>query len=271
LNSKVGAFVNGYVNFNIEDAVEGISKAGFKYIELLSTPGLAKGLLQDPEEITAMDANKYLELCKSKGIKIFGLYYYKGGSKFFVKEKVIEKFNKLIDIAGLLDLKFIITDTDEVRTSEDEKSFYYYAKVISDYASSKDMRICLDIHGDWCNSGKKAIEIIRKVGHPSLGINYCTGNVIYYGNVRPEEDIKYALPYMFRMHIKDSCGVYKEYNFPALGEGDINFKKIYNLIEDFSGPVSVEVDFANKVRTLKGINEAFKKSYSFLKDMGIPI
>ena len=65
--------------------------------------------------------------------------------------------------------------------------------------------------------------------------------------------------------------VYKEYNFPALGEGDINFKKIYNLIEDSSGPISVEVDFANKVRTLKEINEAFKKSYSFLKDMGIPI
>lgn len=81
-------------------------------------------------------------------------------------------------------------------------------------------------------------------------LHYCTGNVIYWGDVKPEEDIEYALPYIGRLHLKDSTRQHKNYNFPALGENIINFKKIFKLLIDTDVPVSAEVELNGADNTL---------------------
>lgn len=267
--SGIGAFVNAYVHHTLEDAMAGISRAGFRRVELLSTPGLAAGMLKDPVEIGKETVVKYLKICSKYGLLISGLYFYKGGSEHFNREKVVDKFEKLIDVAEQFNTRFIITDTDEVKNRDDEKSFYKYINTISDLAGSKGVKVCLDIHGEWCSSGKKASEIVKNTGNSNIGINYCTGNVIYYANVRPEEDIKHALPYIERIHLKDSCGIYKGYDFPPLGKGTVDFKNIFKAAEGFNGPMSVEVELSPGVNPLVEIDSAFKTSYDYLSDMGI--
>jgi sugar phosphate isomerase/epimerase len=268
LNCKVGAFVNAYVHHSLEDALRGIAKAGFKSVELLSTPGLAQGLLKDPADIITKDVQLYLDLCKRHGLSLNGLYYYKGGSTRFDQDVAVDTFKKLVDVAVLLGSPYVTTDTDEVDSAQNEKRFYKYISAACDYARAKNITVCLDIHGNWCCSGKRAAEIIEKTGHPNLGVNYCTGNVIYYSGAKPEEDIKYVLPHIRRIHIKDSAGMYRKYDFPALGEGSIDFEAIFTLLAWFRGPINAEVDFANERKSLDEINIAFKKSNNFLKNMG---
>jgi sugar phosphate isomerase/epimerase len=70
------------------------------------------------------------------------------------------------------------------------------------------------------------------------------------------------------MHIKEDNGKLYEWNFPALGDGNIDFNKIFTLIKDYTGPISVEIEFDGKARSLEEINEAVKKSYDFLKSFG---
>ncbi|UCB45305.1 MAG: sugar phosphate isomerase/epimerase [Spirochaetota bacterium] len=271
MKNRIGAFINAYVHHSIEDALKGISNAGFRNVELLSTPGLAKDLLPDPEQITQRDIDNYLTMCRKYELSINGIYYYKGGRKLFDYEAAVDRLKKMVDMAVKFGSPYVITDTDEVDSTDREKYFYRYIRETCDYAQSNAVIVCLDIHGDWCRSGKRAVEILRKVGHPQLGINYCTGNVIYYEGVRPEEDIEHALPYMRRIHIKDSSGIYRNYDFPALGEGTVNFRKIFNCLKGFQGPMNAELDFASSEKPLEEINEALKRSFVFLKGLDLEI
>jgi len=53
----------------------------------------------------------------------------------------------------------------------------------------------------------------------------------------------------------------------VLGEGKLDIKKIFKLVKDFSGPISVEIEFDEKGRSLKETSAAVKKSYEFLKNL----
>ena len=175
----------------------------------------------------------------------------------------------MIEIADFLKIGYITTDTDEVTDILDEKEFYKYINDIGDIAFEFGIKICIDIHGRWFCNGKKASKIIKRINNPNIGINYCTGNSIYWSNIRPEEDIKYAIPYLFKVHIKDSSGIFQDYNFPALGEGTVDFSKIFNELKDFSGPYVVELELSNKRLPLSEINHAFKKSYNYLNNINL--
>ncbi|MBE3094472.1 MAG: sugar phosphate isomerase/epimerase, partial [Actinobacteria bacterium] len=63
----------------------------------------------------------------------------------------------------------------------------------------------------------------------------------------------------------NGSGKYKDWNFPALGEGIIDFDKIFEILKDFDGPASVEIEFEGKAHSLEEINKAVKTSYDFLK------
>ena len=264
IKNLLGAFVNSYVYYSIEDAIAGIANAGFKNLEVLSTPGLAPGLLPAPLNLTDNYLKRLKEIISRNKMGIVSWYYYKGGKDIFSKDKVITEFKKMIIIADHLHIKYITTDTDEIRDSQDEKDFYKYIRAIADIASEFKIKICIDIHGNWFCNGKKASRIIKKVNNSNVGINYCTGNTIYWGNSRPEEDIKYAIPYLFKIHLKDSSGIYKDYNFPILGTGTVDFPKILNMLKEFKGPYIAEMELSNKKIPLSNINHAFKKSYNYL-------
>lgn len=259
-----GGFINSYIYHQLRDAIEGISQAGFKYLEILSTPGLAKGLLQSPIDIKYDDVEKLKSLITQNKVSIISWYYYKGGKEYFVNDKILSQFKRMLKIASILKIKYLTTDTDEVTDSFSEKEFYKYIDDIGDIANNFGIKICIDIHGKWICNGEKASKIIKKIKNPNIGINYCTGNTIYYSNSRPEEDIKYAIPYLFKVHLKDSSGIFQDYSFPALGEGKVDFYKIFSELKDFTGPYIVEIELSNKVVTLSQINSAFKKSSDFL-------
>jgi sugar phosphate isomerase/epimerase len=266
-NNFLGAFVNSYVYYSIEDAIEGIDDAGFKYLEVLSTPSLAPGLLPSPHNLTDNYLRSLKEIISRNEMGIISWYYYKGGKEIFSQDKVVGEFKKMIMIADFLQVRYITTDTDEVRDSQDEKHFYKYINAIGDIASEFKIKICIDIHGNWFCNGKKASHIIKKVNNANVGINYCTGNTIYWGNSRPEEDIKYAIPYLFKVHLKDSSGIHQDYNFPPLGMGTVDFPKIFNTLKEFGGPYIAEMELSNKKIPLSDINQAFKKSYNYLNDL----
>ena len=257
------------MHYTLKDAVEGITGAGFRHLEILSTPGLAPGLLSSPLDLNNDDIEVLTRLLSINRMKIISWYYYKGGSKLFFKEKVLDEFKKMIMIADQLQIKYITTDTDEVRDEKDAKEFYKYISAIGDMASEFDIKICIDIHGHWFCNGEKASKIVRHINNPNVGINYCTGNTIYWGDTRPEEDIKYAIPYLFKIHLKDSSGIYQDYNFPALGQGTIDFHRIINVLEEFKGPYIAELELGNKKIPLSTINQAFKESYNYLNHLKI--
>ncbi len=265
MKSTIGVVTSTYPNFSGVEAMEGISKAGFKYIELASAPAFFEHMPRPEKSTDKNIVDGVLDLCKKYNLTLQTI----AGHTRMMKEDSVKNFKTVIDFANLAGVKFITTDAGDVNGKDDEKKFYADVSELSEYAQDKGISICFEMHGNWCNNGKNGAEIIKVINRPNIRLNYDTGNVILYGKTRPEEDIKYALPYMGHLHIKDhGSGKIGEWNFPALGDGVLDFDKIFDLLEDYTGPSSVEVEFEGKEHTLDEINHAVKKSFDFLKGYG---
>ena len=63
---------------------------------------------------------------------------------------------------------------------------------------------------------KRALDLIRKVNHPNVKINYDTGNSLYFADTSPYEVME-ALPEVAHIHLKDKIGGKGVWNFPPIG------------------------------------------------------
>ena len=117
-------------------------------------------------------------------------------------------------------------------------------------------------------------DIIGRVDSKSVRMNYDTANAIFYGGVDLKEDISCAMDDIAYMHLKDKAGAQKEWNFPALGEGDIDFPMVFDLLDraDNTCPFSVEIEFTQSgPKDLGEVNEAVKTSAAYLKRCGFAL
>ncbi|MBA7713983.1 hypothetical protein ES703_122996 [subsurface metagenome] len=139
------------------------------------------------------------------------------------------------------------------------------------------MLITLETHGSsWTRgshtgSGKLYLPIIKHINLPNIRVCYDTANVIYYEGVFPEEDILYIAEYIGYLHVKDKIGLKRVANFPALGQGIINFARIFDVFRkvNYSGPFSVEIEMKSPIPFTKldisEVNAAHVESYKFLQ------
>ena len=265
MKKNIGVVTSTYPNYSGKEAIEGIAKAGFKFIELASAPSYFEHIPRPETKVDKEIVDSVLKECSDHGLELQCI----AGHTRLMKDDSVENFKKVLDFAELAGVKFVTTDTGEVKNTDDEKKFYSDIRELGDYAGEKGITICLEMHGGWCNSGKIGAEIIKEAKHSNVKLNYDTANVTFYGNVRAEDDIQYAIPYMGYIHLKDNgSGKANDWNFPALGDGILDFDKIFGYLEEFDGPGSVEVEFEGKEHSLEEINAAVKKSFDFLKDNG---
>jgi sugar phosphate isomerase/epimerase len=264
MKNIIGVSSTTYVGHSFEEVLESVSEIGFKFVELVSAPGINEHIDPRPEVMKPEDIKRIKALCDDYKVEIYAL----GGHCRLLKDGGTDNFKKVLDLAYDLDVKYVSTDTGEIESEDDKKRFYREILEIADHAALKNISICVEMHGNWFNNGKKAVEILNKINRQNVKINYDTGNVIYFNNTRPEEDIKYAVPYLGIIHLKDSSGKFKDWDFPAIGEGNIEFEKIFNALENYDGPISLEIEFNGDVQPLKKINTALVDSMNFLKKYG---
>ena len=134
----------------------------------------------------------------------------------------------------------------------------------------EEIKLVLETHGKHSNA-KALKEIIDQVDSEYVGINYDTANVIFYSNVRPESDIDFCIKDVLYMHLKDKAGENKEWNFPALGKGNIDFDTIFKKLsaENNHCPFSIEIEFTEKgVKDIHEVTKAVSDSAAYLKKKG---
>jgi sugar phosphate isomerase/epimerase len=113
-----------------------------------------------------------------------------------------------------------------------------------------------------------AVELLDAIGKENTGINYDPGNVIFYGGVRPEEDILQCATRVVHMHVKDQIGGKGVWNFPVVGTGEIDFPVIFAELDrvGFTGPASIEVEFTGEPwPDLDEVTEAVTLSADYLR------
>jgi sugar phosphate isomerase/epimerase len=155
---------------------------------------------------------------------------------------------------------------------EDKADFLRHIYELAEYAARNNVFVALEVHGDIMATGQVSIPLIKEINRANVRINYDTANCVFYGNTQAVDDLREVVPYLSHVHLKDKAGGNQEWNFPAVGEGYVDFGGVLRILEEegYTGPFSVEIEFQGEPwPPLEEVNRSMKVSYNHLKSLGL--
>ncbi len=264
--NRLGGHTNTYHTYSLEEALEGIAAAGYKFVELTAVRGWTEHV---PLEADAKTLGGIQRMMNRLGLIPISL---SGHSDLTTKDGLALglKALNICERMGIDIMNTAIGGHDSEH--EDEEAFMGNIHELADAAAARDIRLGIEIHGEITNSGKAAIPVLDRIARKNVLINYDTANVEYYGGVKAVDDLPTALPKLVHCHLKDKRGDGRVWDFPAIGEGHVDFKRVLDLMAQggFSGPMSVEIEFKGEPwPPLAEVNRAMKASYDKLASLGM--
>jgi len=261
---------NCYHGYSIEEAIEGISAAGFHYIELTATKGWT-------EHVFPTMSFAYLCSVKDK-LKAAGLNpFAMSGHCNLMDSERIGDFIANMRLAAFFGCDYIVSSIGEAhlkdKTVTSNEEVARHIRELLPALEEYDLTLVLENHGEH-STGKIIKGIVDLVDSPRVLINYDTANGIHYAGVDPMDDIPTCVDKIGYMHIKDKIGGLQEWNFPALGKGHVDFPGIFALLDKAGNacPLSIEIEFTKAgPKDLGEVNEAVRESYAYLQGLGFKI
>lgn len=263
MTNVISATTDSCRKFSFETALAMIAGAGFKWVELLAASEWKPHL--QAEELNKEDANRVVSLIESYGLKPESI----SGHSDLSTEKGVELLEARMDLAEWMGVRIINTGTGrKIKTEEEKTSLRRNLRKIGDEAKTRGLIIALEPHGFAFGSGQALRPLIEDVGSDAIRINYDTANVIFYSGLRPEEDIQHVAELIAHVHVKDQIGGKEVWNFPAPGQGSVNFDRIFEILRGvgYQGPYSVEIELTFESLTNQSdMGEALKAGYAFMR------
>lgn len=114
-----------------------------------------------------------------------------------------------------------------------------------DVAADAGVTIALETHPDLCENGAQMCATMAGVGHPNVRVNFDTANIHYYNQgVDTVAELQRAADVVASLHLKDTNGAYRTWYFPTLGEGIVDFPKVFAIMaaRGFTGPYTMELE-----------------------------
>ena len=162
------------------------------------------------------------------------------------REKMVEDANKAIDLAGDVGAPCIrvfggLIPKDVTREAAMElvvKSM----KEIAGHAKQRNVTVCVETHDDWCNP-KHLAEVLKKVNHPSIAINWDIMHPVRTKNATMDEAFEAIKPYIRHVHFHDGINNKEGKNvLVEIGKGEIDHKRAVELLKtiNYGGYLSGE-------------------------------
>ena len=186
-------------------------------------------------------------------------------------ETVVADFQTTLDIASQMGVNIIFVSVHAGDT--DRNVAYDRLRAIGENAAPAGIKVCLETHPDLIHNGDIALETMKAVNHPNICVNFDTGNVYYYNhNVTAVSEVEKVIPHVGAVHLKDTNGGYRTWHFPTLGEGVVDFKAVFQTLNDagFYGPFTMELEgIEGENLDEAGVQARVAGSLQHLKDIGV--
>lgn len=258
---------NCYHGYPIEDAIAGIRAAGFRYIELTATKGWTEHVFPDQSFARLLEVQDLLE---QSGLIPFAM----SGHTNLMDTARIGDFVNNIRLAHFFGCEYIVSSIGEAHLEDkavvSNAVVAEHIKGLVPYLEKYAMKLVLEVHGDH-GTGAVLKEICQLVDSPRVLVNYDTANAIFYGDVDVPKDFAGCIDQIGYVHLKDKAGGRKEWDFPALGKGYVEFPQLFQMMDDADNlsPYSIEIEFTEKgAKDLNEINQAVFDSAAYLRAQG---
>lgn len=262
---------NTYHGFSLEDAVRGISDAGFRYIELTATRGWTEHVFPDQPLRRLL---RVQDMLKDAGLIPFAM---SGHTNLADPERTTD-FLDNIRMADFFGCRYIVSSIGEAHLKDRcSAGADDTARCIAAFVpelEAREMTLVLETHGKEHGTGKILADIVARVGSERVRINYDTANVIFYGRVDPAEDLAACVRDVAFLHIKDKAGPDDTWDFPAPGRGRVDFDRIFSVLRQAGNdsPFSVEIEFTPEgPGSLEQVHQAVRDSADFFRTRGFAL
>ena len=270
MQNRIAVTTNTYHGKSLDEALEGIAAAGFRYVEFAAISGWSEHLTFDADAQTLDGIQRTLNRLDLIAISI-------SGHTDLMTEEGLQCGLRLLDLGVRLgiDLMIVSVGGHDPLHEDVDKGFPNLLRLV-DYAAERDITIGLAQHGNATATGPQTKAVIERVNRENIGICYDTANIEFLSESCAVVDLPQVLPLLVSCHLKDHVGGYMDWDFPALGEGQVDFKEILSMLErgGYAGPLVVEMEFQNTLEDtcrlpLEDINKAVEDSYTHLVSLGL--
>lgn len=187
-------------------------------------------------------------------------------------QESVERYRDTIRAAADNDVKRIFTSISSKEEQPREQAIQAL-RGLAQLAESAGVAICMETHLPFGHNGDVAMRTLADVGCPALQVNYDTANIFYYNeNVDAIEELNKVRGNLGSLHLKDTDGAYHSMNFPVLGEGVVEFARVFEICDGvgFTGPYTMELE--GPLTDGKSVDErhaAVKSSMDYLRSLGV--
>jgi sugar phosphate isomerase/epimerase len=140
-------------------------------------------------------------------------------------------------------VRFLFTSAHSGRRGREHA--YAMLRAAGDAVGRHGVTLLLETHPDLGTNGAVAAATMRAVDHPHVRTNWDPANVFYYNeHCDPVAEFEQALPFIGGLHLKDSGGGYRAWDFGALGDGVVPFRYLLRRLTEtgFQGPCTMEIE-----------------------------
>jgi len=263
MKNKVSCGTICYQDSTLQDALRGVSEAGFSYVDISSSKDTVEHVIA--ARMTEAETYSLKRHLRDYGLELITI----SGHTDLAHTEGVAHIKSCIDLAQEMQAEYVVTGPGEGGRPETVRQLYRNMEEIGQYAAERGVIIALENEGTKWSTGKEIAKLVRGIGLPAVRINYDTCNAIYFSDSETdlEEDLKYTLEYLVHVHLKDKIGGKAEFNFPALGDGYVDFEPLLRILMDkgYTGPFTVEIEHEKGIRvTTEYADKLVKRSHDFL-------
>jgi sugar phosphate isomerase/epimerase len=163
------------------------------------------------------------------------------GRRKVITRVAMEALGKRIGLAARLGCRYVNTGAWTI----EKQAFYDTVYEMVDLCRPYNIILGLEVGEPGLTStGKDLMELLKPVKSENIGINYDTGNIRWLTGIEPETDLPSTLGRLVHMHVKDQAGGRGKEAFPVLGDGEVDFTKVFDVVKniEFEGPFTIEME-----------------------------
>ncbi|MCA8992121.1 MAG: sugar phosphate isomerase/epimerase [Planctomycetaceae bacterium] len=244
---QLACFPNSYGRFGPEAAIEHLPLIGVHCLELpiknSGVPSFFKEtpLLTDASTLEEVDA--VVQKINDAGMQVCSCNISSGN---VVDPAVVERTLKKLALAERAGVSLVVAGGGEAKTMEEQQRLVQNLRRIGDAAAERGITYCCETHPGAFQDAAAMLATLNAVNHPAIRVNFDTGNIFFYNaNANLLDELELIMDWVAHVHIKDTNGRFKDWHFPALGEGGaVDFVAVREKLEEagYEGPISLEVE-----------------------------
>jgi sugar phosphate isomerase/epimerase len=232
-------------------ALEHIRNMGLKYV-FISIP--------KPEE-----ADKLLEQLKGLGLEVLVVR----GDTNLSLEQCLDELRIQFETCKKMGVHYMFLSPK--RHDAPFEIIYERLRKAGDLAAQNDVTLVLETHPDLGTNGEVHVQTMKAINHPNVRVNFDSANITYYNHdTSAVNELKACIDYVATVEVKDHNAEFETWNFPALGEGVVDFPAFFKVLRahKFSGPITIEVEGVKGVEwSEEETKKAMEKSVAYLRSI----